>query len=497
MTTQLTPAQPPTPTRLRRTALLAVGAAIAITLVVAAVTLVRSGTPAREASAPPEPTPERPAEPGFLDQAPRTIDQRALEELLARQADFTPPPQEESFPDEAAAGDFTAEAAAAAPAPRDERAEALARALRAPLEPTRTASPSLRSSPEEALGQVLPTAREIRDLLAPQGLLPNPLPRLTLPPRVEGSGGASPRSTQLAYTLERPSSPYRLQAGTVLPAILLTAVNSDLPGTVVAQLARDVYDSTAQTHLLLPRGSRLVGRYENQIALGQNRLLVAWDRLLLPDGTSLSLPGLPSAAGSGEAGLAGSVDNHYGRVFGNAILLSLLSAGVQLSQPQQSATAGQAPVVRPGRGGALGQELGTVAARARPPQSQHPAHHPAPLRPRVPGAARGRSHPPRALRAPALTDTWTMPKPSSPEILQLPVDAIAPDPDQPRQRFDETKLEELAETIRTSSVLQPVTVTRNTRPDVEAPYLLLFGARRFLAPAAGLTECPPPQGAPA
>ena len=82
-------------------------------------------------------------------------------------------------------------------------------------------------------------------------------------------------------------------AGTVLSATLLTAVRSDLPGGVVAQLTQDVYDRT-QTILLLPRGARLLGRYESQLSLGQDRLLVTWDRILLPDGSGLRLPGLIS-----------------------------------------------------------------------------------------------------------------------------------------------------------------------------------------------------------
>jgi type IV secretion system protein VirB10 len=161
-------------------------------------------------------------------------------------------------------------------------------------------------------------------------------------------------------TIDPPLSPTQLDAGSLIPAVLATGINSDLPGDLVAQVSRDVYDSRTERQVLIPKGSRLLGRYQNQVAAGQQRLLVAWDRLLFPDGTSLRFPGLSGISNSGEAGLPGSVDNHLGTVFGSALLLSLLSAGAQLSQPQESATFGQAASTRQVGAAALGQELSTV-----------------------------------------------------------------------------------------------------------------------------------------
>lgn len=160
--------------------------------------------------------------------------------------------------------------------------------------------------------------------------------------------------------LEPASSPYVLQAGTVIPAILLTSLTSDLPGDCMGQVARDVYDSRTQRILLIPKGSKLICRYDDQVVAGQNRLLIAWTRLLLPDGRSMTLPGLALKDPQGQTGAKGNVNNHTGRVFGRALLLSAIGAGAQLSQPRQSSilvppTAGQVAA------GAAGQEMSQVA----------------------------------------------------------------------------------------------------------------------------------------
>jgi type IV secretion system protein VirB10 len=154
-------------------------------------------------------------------------------------------------------------------------------------------------------------------------------------------------------------SPYQIMAGTLLPAMLVTGINSDLPGEILAQITRNVYDSR-QRFLLIPRGAKIIGRYDDQVALGQSRVLIAWTRLILPDGRSLSLPGLPTQDLRGNTGLRDKVDNHYRRLYGQATLLSIIGAGAQLSQPQQGSvftppSAGQVAA------GALGQELSRVS----------------------------------------------------------------------------------------------------------------------------------------
>lgn len=194
---------------------------------------------------------------------------------------------------------------------------------------------------------------------APAARPPAPQPRSR---HEEFLGAAAATGEPTAYVASRvqpPVSEYQLMAGTVLPAMVVTEINSDLPGEILAQLSRNIYDSQ-QRHLLIPSGTRVIGRYDSQVALGQSRVLIAWTRLLFPDGRSISLPGLPTKDLQGASGLRSRVDNHTGRLYGQAILLSILGAGAQLSQPQQGSvfappSAGQVAA------GALGQELSQVS----------------------------------------------------------------------------------------------------------------------------------------
>lgn len=132
-----------------------------------------------------------------------------------------------------------------------------------------------------------------------------------------------------------PRSQYEVLAGSIIPADLITGINSELPGIVSAQVREDVYDTKTGRYLLIPRGTRLLGLYRSNLGYGQSRILVAWTRMIFPDTTGINLMGMTGADVEGNAGLSGTVDNHYGKIFGAALLTSVLSAGLQLSQPQQ------------------------------------------------------------------------------------------------------------------------------------------------------------------
>lgn len=132
--------------------------------------------------------------------------------------------------------------------------------------------------------------------------------------------------------LQTPVSPYQVMAGTIIPASLVTGLNSDLPGQVIAQVTQNVYDTTTGQHLLIPQGSRLIGQYDSVIAFGQSRALVTWRRIIRPDGTSLVIENLPGTDLSGFAGLKDRVDNHTLRLFGAAILSTVLSVGSELGR---------------------------------------------------------------------------------------------------------------------------------------------------------------------
>jgi type IV secretory pathway VirB10-like protein len=133
-----------------------------------------------------------------------------------------------------------------------------------------------------------------------------------------------------------------LQAGAVIPASLITGLRSDLPGQVTAQVTEDVYDSPTGKILLIPQGARLVGQYDAQIAFGQSRALLVWNRLIMPNGKSIVLERQPGADTEGYAGLEDEVDNHWGMLFKAAILSTLLSVGSEAGTSDSESNLAQA-----------------------------------------------------------------------------------------------------------------------------------------------------------
>lgn len=161
----------------------------------------------------------------------------------------------------------------------------------------------------------------------------------------------------------KPRSPYEVKAGAIIPAVMIGGINSDLPGQVIAQVRENVYDTKSGQFLLIPQGSRLVGLYDAHVAYGQKRILLAWSRIIYPDGSSFDLKGMPGADKGGYAGFFDEVDNHYMKIFGSAVLMSFISAGVQLSQPNNGSSSGSnnTPSVSQTVGAALGQQIGQTA----------------------------------------------------------------------------------------------------------------------------------------
>ncbi len=131
------------------------------------------------------------------------------------------------------------------------------------------------------------------------------------------------------HDIEDPASPYQIMAGTLIAASLITGINSDLPGMIVAQVTEPVYDTVTGTHLLIPQGARLIGRYQSEIAFGQDRALISWNRIIFPDGASLTLSA-PGTDAEGYAGLNGRTDHHWGRVAAAAGLSTLLGIGAEI-----------------------------------------------------------------------------------------------------------------------------------------------------------------------
>ena len=137
------------------------------------------------------------------------------------------------------------------------------------------------------------------------------------------------------YVLQSPKSPYQIMAGTLIPASLVTGLNSDLPGQVIGQVTENVYDTVTGEYLLIPQGARLLGRYDSIIAYGQSRALVAWTRIIFPNGNSIQLDNLPAVDGQGFAGLKDKVDRHTWQFMKGAVLSSLLSVGSELSSDDE------------------------------------------------------------------------------------------------------------------------------------------------------------------
>ena len=167
----------------------------------------------------------------------------------------------------------------------------------------------------------------------PTGLLPASAPDPNRQERKEAFLGAEVETEIYnPYRLQEPISPYQVMAGTIIPASLVTGLNSDLPGQVIAQVTEHVYDTPTGQHLLIPQGSKLLGRYDSVIAYGQSRALVVWSRIIMPDGTSITIDNLPAVDLSGYAGLEDRVDHHSWQLFKAAILSSVLSVSSEIGR---------------------------------------------------------------------------------------------------------------------------------------------------------------------
>jgi type IV secretion system protein VirB10 len=148
---------------------------------------------------------------------------------------------------------------------------------------------------------------------------------------------AADRSTISNERIAPPVSPYIVQAGSIIPAALITGIQSDLPGQITAQVTQNVYDSPTGRILLVPQGSRLIGEYDSEVSAGQNRVLLAWDRLILPGGRSILLDRQPGADASGTAGIRDRVNYHWGSILKAALVSTLLGVGTELATDSDDA----------------------------------------------------------------------------------------------------------------------------------------------------------------
>ncbi|WP_336866941.1 TrbI/VirB10 family protein [Sphingomonas sanguinis] len=146
---------------------------------------------------------------------------------------------------------------------------------------------------------------------------------------------AADRRTVTPDRVTPPASPFILQAGAVIPAALITGIRSDLPGQITAQVTENIYDSPTGRILLVPQGARLIGQYDNAVQFGQRRVLLVWNRLIIPNGRSVVLERQPGADGQGYAGLEDGVDYHWWDLAKAAGLSTLLSVSSELAVDDQ------------------------------------------------------------------------------------------------------------------------------------------------------------------
>lgn len=145
----------------------------------------------------------------------------------------------------------------------------------------------------------------------------------------------------LANTREAALSPMEIKAGFIIPGVMVSGINSDLPGPIIGQVRQNVFDSATGRYLLIPAGAKLVGTYDSNVVSGEERVLIAWNRIIFPDSSSITLNNMPGADQGGLAGFNDQVDNHYLRTFGQALMLSVLSAGMQVGQQPRGSANGQ------------------------------------------------------------------------------------------------------------------------------------------------------------
>jgi type IV secretion system protein TrbI len=160
------------------------------------------------------------------------------------------------------------------------------------------------------------------------------------------------RRTTSPDRIEAPASSYVVQAGNIIPASLITGIRSDLPGQITAQVTESIFDSPTGRFLLIPQGTRLIGIYDSQVAFGQSRVLLVWNRLIMPNGRSIVLERQPGADTAGYSGLEDDVDNHWAALFKAALLSTLLGVGSELGAGSDSGTGNNGGLIQALRLGA-------------------------------------------------------------------------------------------------------------------------------------------------
>ena len=175
---------------------------------------------------------------------------------------------------------------------------------------------------------------------------------------------ASSTETGDKWTLDSSvQAPKRLSiiTGSVLPATLITGINSDLPGKIIAQVSQNVYDSPTGRFMLVPQGTKIFGTYESGVVYGQERVLVSWNRLIFPDGKTIDIGSMNGTDQAGYSGMNDLVNNHYLRLFTSSFLLSVISAGITYSQDKYTSNNENGTTASSAMAQSFGSQMGNTA----------------------------------------------------------------------------------------------------------------------------------------
>ena len=235
------------------------------------------------------------------------------------------------------------------------------------------------SSISSESGRALAEARRLSSLqqegAAPQGGAGGFAPSGDIYPPDPNMPGASARSSApgaqsygqmmadgwaLGNSLEAPENDYVVRAGMVIPATLISGINSDLPGQITAQVSQNVWDTATGKFLMIPQGTRLVGTYVSSVAYGQERVMMAWQRLVFPDGRTLDIGAMPGADMAGFSGANDQVNNHWFKMLGAAFLMSGITAAVSVSVDNSSSSTTNSTNMSDTMRESLATQFGTV-----------------------------------------------------------------------------------------------------------------------------------------
>lgn len=153
-----------------------------------------------------------------------------------------------------------------------------------------------------------------------------------------------------AGSLKDPA-PFMVSEGTLIHAILLSEINTDLPGPILARVSHNIWDSKTGKALLIPQNSKLIGEYNSSVGHGQNRAQIVWTRIIYPNQQSVDLARMVGVDGKGTSGTAGTIDNHYDKVAIGLFMSTALGAGVRMTQGKYDSNTAS-----------IGQELGNSLA---------------------------------------------------------------------------------------------------------------------------------------